>query len=432
MSLLTRSPARGGGWRTSRELSWSSLVTQHRAWIAAAFAVCGLFGLGVTLVSTDHLHRMWGLMAACGYGLAAVSVLAWRSRGADLALVLSLCGALLVPLSWMVVTGQGQPEVAVIIRSAELLVHHGSPYEAPSVLKHTHNPNAYNPYLPAMTFFALLWTVAPHNPLADPRVWFGIAFAACFALALRVARARDVARWTVFVTATPIIAFELAVGGTDVPIIALICLGFALMWRYPHPVLAGLAFGGAASMKATAWPAIVVALSLALARDGKRAAAIMTAVSLGVVAVLVGPFAAIQPGSLVKNTILFPLGLASVTSAAVSPLPGHLIAETGHIGRLCVIAALVSTAVVIGASLIFRPPRHVPAAATRLIVALTLMFVLAPATRFGYFIYPAGILAWLLLCLLTQPAAFTPDGLIPSPDQADAALSAQIPRPRRL
>jgi hypothetical protein len=49
-------------------------------------------------------------------------------------------------------------------------------------------------------------------------------------------------------------------------------------------------------------------------------------------------------------------------------------------------------------------------------VALTLMFVLAPATRFGYFIYPAGILAWLLLCLLTQPAAFTPGGLAPSPD----------------
>ena len=44
-------------------------------------------------------------------------------------------------------------------------------------------------------------------------------------------------------------------------------------------------------MKATAWPAIVVAISLALARDGKRAAAIMTAVSISVVAVLVGPFA---------------------------------------------------------------------------------------------------------------------------------------------
>jgi hypothetical protein len=154
----------------------------------------------------------------------------------------------------------------------------------------------------------------------------------------------------------------------------------------------------------------------------------MTTVSLSVFAVLVGPFAAVEPGSLVKNTILFPLGLASVTSQAVSPLPGHLIAETGHVGRLCVIAALVLTAIVIGASLIFRPPRHVPAAATRLIVALTVMFVLAPATRFGYFIYPGGILVWLLLCLLTQPAYyFAPDGLGPPPDPA---VSGRLP-PRR-
>ena len=428
MSLLTGSPVRGGVWRASPELSWPSLVTRHRPWVAAAFAVCALYGLGVIVVSTDHLHRVWGLMAACGYGLATVAVLTWRSRGADLALALSLAGALIVPLSWMAVTGRGEPEVAVIIRSAQLLVHHGTPYEASSLLRNTHNPNAYNPYLPAMTFFALLWTVAPHNPLADPRVWFGVVFAGCFALALRVARARDVARWTVFVTATPIIAFELAVGGTDVPIIAMICLGFALMWRYPHPVPAGLAFGVAASMKAIAWPAVVVAVSLALARDGKRAAAIMTAASLGVVALLVGPFAIIQPESLVRNTILFPLGLASVTSDAVSPLPGHLIAETGHLGRVCVIAALVAAALAIAASLIFRPPRHVPAAATRLIVALAVMFVLAPATRFGYFIYPSGILAWLLLCLVTQPRAFRPAG-VPPPD--DPALAARIPPPLR-
>ncbi len=427
MSLLTQNPALGGRWVTSRELTWTALASRHRKWIAAAYAVCCLYGLGIALVSTDYLHRDWGIMAACGYGLAAIAVLAWRSRGADLALALSLVGAVIVPLAWMAATNQGQPEVVVIIRSAGLLVHHGTPYEASGLLKHTADPNAYNPYLPPMTFFALLWTVAPRFPLADPRVWFGIAFVGCFALALRVAKARDVGRWTVFVTATPIIALELAVGGTDVPIIALICLGFALMWKYPQPILAGLAFGGAASMKATAWPALVVAISLALARDGKRAAAVMTGVALGVVAVLVGPFAALQPESLVRNTILFPLGLASVTSQASSPLPGHLIADTGHIGRLCVIAALVLAALAIGASLVFRPPRTVPAAATRLIIALTVMFVLAPATRFGYFIYPGAILAWLLLVLLTQPADWAPNAPVHPPDRPGLS---RLPRVR--
>jgi hypothetical protein len=407
---------------TSQELSWASLVTHHRKWVAAAFAVCALYGVGIALVSTDFLHRDWGIMAASGYGAGAIAVLAWRSRGADLALVLSAAGAVLVPLAWMATVGQGQPEVYVIMKSALMLVHQGTPYVAPSLLKHSVNPDVYNPYLPSMTVFALLWTVAPNDPLADPRVWFGVAFVVCFALALRVAGARDVARWTVFVMATPIIALELTVGGTDVPIIALICLGFALMWKYPRPILAGLAFGGAASMKATAWPAVAVAVSLALARDGKRSAAIMTGVALGVFAVLVGPFAALQPESLVKNTISFPLGLASVASQAVSPLPGHLIAETGHLGRLGVIAALVLVALAIAASLIFRPPKTVPAAVTRLVVALTVMFVLAPATRFGYFIYPGAILAWLLLCLLTQPAGFAANGLGPPPDPVSGPL----------
>jgi Glycosyltransferase family 87 len=418
MSLLTRNPARGGGWAPGEILSWPSLSTVRRSWIAGAFVACALFAGGVSLVSTDHLHRMWGMMAACGYAVAAVSVLAWRARGTDLALAVSLCGALIVPLAWMAWTGQGQPEVSVIVRSAQLLVHHGTPFEAPAVLSHTHNPNAYDPYLPAMTAFGLLWTVAGHSPLADPRVWFGVAFVIFFALALRVAKAKDVTRWTVFVTATPIIAFELAVGGTDVPIIALICLGFALLWRYPRPVLAGLAFGGAASMKATAWPALVLAISLALARDGKRAAAVMTAASLGVVAVLVGPFAVLRPDSLVKNTILFPLGLASVTSQAVSPLPGHLIAQTGHAGRLFVIAMLVLSGVAVLVSLVVRPPRTVPSAAIRLVIGLSLMFVLAPATRFGYFIYPGGILAWLLVSYIGQHAPAGDSESIPPAEQA--------------
>ena len=421
MSLLTRNPVRGGGWVPGEILSWPSLSTVRRPWIAAAFAACALFAGGVSLVSTDHLHRMWGIMAACGYAAAAVSVMAWRARGADLALAVSLCGALIVPLAWMAWTGQGQPEVSVIARSAQLLVHHGTPYQASAVLSHTRNPNAYDPYLPAMTAFGLFWTLTGPNPLADPRVWFGVAFVVFFALALRVAKAKDVTRWTAFVTATPIIAFELAVGGTDVPIIALICLGFALLWRYPHPVLAGLAFGGAASMKATAWPALVVAMSLALARDGKRAAAVMTAASLSVVAILVGPFAVLRPGPLVQNTILFPLGLASVTSEAVSPLPGHLIAQTGHAGRLFVIAMLTLSGVAVLVSLVVRPPRSVPSAAVRLVIGLSLLFVLAPATRFGYFIYPGGILAWLLVSYAGQRTRTGDGDTTPPAEQASTA-----------
>ena len=101
---------------------------------------------------------------------------------------------------------------------------------------------------------------------------------------------------------------------------------------------------------------------------------------------------------------MFPLGLASVTSQAVSPLPGHLIAQTGHAGRLFVIALLALSGVAVLASLVVRPPRSVPSAAIRLVIGLSLMFVLAPATRFGYFIYPGGILAWLIVSYAGQRA----------------------------
>jgi hypothetical protein len=39
----------------------------------------------------------------------------------------------------------------------------------------------------------------------------------------------------------------------------------------------------------------------------------------------------------------------------------------------------------------------VPAAAWRLAVGLALMFLLGPDVRFGYFIYPLGLIGWLAL-----------------------------------
>jgi len=151
-------------------------------------------------------------------------------------------------------------------------------------------------------------------------------------------------------------------------------------------------------MKATAWPALAVAFTLLLVRNGKREAWRFTAMALAVVAVCVGPTAVTRPGSLVKNTISFPLGLASVKSQAASPLIGNLIAGTGHIGHTIVVLMLVGSAVAIGVSLVIRPPRDVPAAVIRLVIGLSLMFVLAPSTRFGYFIYPGGMMLWLLAC----------------------------------
>jgi len=393
--------------------------------------VCALFGGGVSLFSSDPLHRLWGLSAACAYALAALAVLAWRSRasvGVDVALAVVICGAILIPLLWMVVTGHGEPEVGVVANSAQTLIKHGTPYKSPKVLATTTNPNLYNPYLPLMAAFGVPQALFGHGLLTDPRVWFGVVFLVVFACALRIAGARDCVRWALLVTASPIIAFELCVGGTDVPMVAFLCLGFALLWRVQgaNPITAGLALGVASSMKATAWPALVVAFSLLYVRDGPRAAWRFTAVALAVVAVIVGPFAILKPGSLVKNTILFPLGLASVKSQAASPLLGHVLAATGVVGHTIVVVLLIGSGLAIAVSLVIRPPRDVPAATWRLVIGLTAMFVLAPSTRFGYFIYPAALVLWLYVAKAGRtPVASEPDeGPSPGPSPGPPGIAA--------
>jgi hypothetical protein len=56
-------------------------------------------------------------------------------------------------------------------------------------------------------------------------------------------------------------------------------------------------------------------------------------------------------------------------------------------------------------SLVIRPPRDVPAATIRLVLGLSAMFVLAPSTRFGYFIYPAAMVLWLVVAQAGRRAA---------------------------
>jgi len=369
----------------------------RRRWLVGIFAVSAIWAIGVAVFSNDHVHQLWGEMAAVGYGLAFVVMLMLRhTRAADIALGLAFLGGLVLPLGYLAARGLMQPEVWVVANSGASLVHHDTPYTDAAVLAGTRDPDAYNPYLPVMALFGLPRTFFNLGLLTDPRVWFGVVFLVVFWLALRCAGARDPGRWTVLVAATPVIAFELAVGGTDVPMIAFLCLGFAFLWER-RPVLAGLALGIGASMKATAWPALLVAVALLAVRDGKRAVSNFALAALGVVAVCIGPFIVSHPRALLDNTILFPLGLASVKSAARSPLPGYLIAATWpHIGHTIVVVLLALAGLAVAASLVFRPPRSVPRAVVLLAGAMTLMFVLAPSTRFGYFIYPGGLAIWLL------------------------------------
>jgi hypothetical protein len=265
------------------------------------------------------------------------------------------------------------------------------------------------------------------SPFADPRIWFSLAFVIVFWLALRRAGARDPALWTVLVSGCPVIAFTLATGGDDAPMVAFLCLGFAYLWPARgasgedrvSPVAAGFALGIAAAMKATAWPAVAVAIALLAVTRGRRAVARFTLTAVAIVVVVAGPILATYPKDLIENTIEFPLGLAHVVSAAASPLPGHLIAETGHAGHTLVVVALVLAGLAVAAVLVFRPPRAVPRAMSLLAGAMTLMFLLAPSTRYGYFIYPLTLVIWLLVAMAGRRQ--TDAGVMPDPGEPVAS-----------
>ena len=90
----------------------------RRRWLAGIFAVSVIWAVLVAAFSSDSVHRLWGVVAACGYAVALIAILAVRNaRGSDVALGLSFVGGLLAPLAWMAAKGLEQPEVWVVARS---------------------------------------------------------------------------------------------------------------------------------------------------------------------------------------------------------------------------------------------------------------------------------------------------------------------------
>jgi hypothetical protein len=414
------------GWR-ERSRPWRQRATSPRG-AAVLLAASALFACAVALVSTNAPERLWGILAAGPYALAALVALAGR-RGPRIAVAVTVAGALIVPLAWMAWSGRGQPEVSVVIRSAALFLHHGTPYQGAHAVATAHNPYVYNPYLPALAVFGVPHALFGGGLLTDPRLWFGVVFVLGFAGTLALTGVPRPWLWTAVVTASPVIAFPLVTGGDDLPVLALICVGLALLraGQTPRPtqriILAGLALGLASAMKATAWPALAVAVVLVAARDGKRAAAWLACAAIAVPIAVDGPVLFAQPAAVVSNTILFPLGLTKIKSPAASFLPGHLIAEAWGPGHLVAIGLVLLAALGVAASLVLRPPRDERAAGWRLATGLVLMFAFAPASRFGYSVYPLGLACWLLLAARA--------GAVPG-DQAAVSREAGLPDPPQM
>jgi hypothetical protein len=269
----------------------------------------------------------------------------------------------------------------------------------------------------------------------DPRVWLTATSIALIGAAFAVAAPHrhcyscryNVLLSTVFFAASPVIAFPLAVGITDPPVIALMLLTLALIARPSGLLRAAAALGVACAMKATAWPAVPVFAAMVAARDGARSAwrfiGVMLVVAGGLAAAL-APTALADPYAFLQNTVLFPLGLTQHKTPAASPLPGHLLAMTGMAGHWAAVGLLIAAGLGFAISLIVRPPADARAAAWRLALGLAVMFTLAPATRWGYFVYPIGLVGWILLTQPSSPGAQDKSGTTPIAVAAQAASRA--------
>ena len=404
-----------------------------------AYAAFGVYAVVAAILSAGR-DQVWAVWAACGYAMALLMLWRWPGR-TGAAVGASVALAVVAPLLWLSTAYPLETGMVVIDRAATLLLHHGSPYLTATQIT---SWSSYNPYLPVMTLFGVpsaagLKATGLGGLAGNPGVWLALGtlvpLAAAFWIAAPHRHCPACRRYALLATgiavASPVIGLNLAVITTDPPVLALMLLSLALACAPSGPgraglagaarsgaVTSGVALGVACDLKSTAWLAVPVMAAMFASRDGARAAGRFLAASVITAVVLIAaldPAALFKPAAaaaLVQNSVLFPLGLTHDKTPAESLLPGHLLAAMGTAGHVISVGLLLAAALGIAVSLVIRPPRDVPAAARRVALGLALMFLLGPDVRFGYFIYPLGLLGWLALTKQTaNPGPQEPEAL---------------------
>jgi hypothetical protein len=360
----------------------------------AAYAVFGAYAVAAAIFSGGR-DQVWAIWAACGYTVALLMIWRWPSRRVQtVAVLVSAALAVIGPLLWLSTAYGLETGMMVIDRSATLLLHHGSPYLPAAQVT---SWQSYNPYLPVMTLFGLPSAAGLGGLAGNPGVWLAVGTVAVLAAAFWVAMPhrycpecrRNAVLGLAVAVASPVIALNLAVITTDPPVLALILLSLALAVPRGTKATAaqicgsGAVLGVACDLKSTAWLAVPVIAAMFASRDGARdAVRFLAAVAVTAVAIIaaLAPAVLVRHGAaaaLVRDSVLFPLGLTRYKTPAESLLPGHLLAALGPAGHMVSVGLLLAAGLAVAISLVIRPPRDVPAAIWRLAVGLALMFLLA-------------------------------------------------------
>ncbi|WP_100445158.1 glycosyltransferase 87 family protein [Glycomyces xiaoerkulensis] len=386
------------------------------------YALAALAAGATALWSTLEPHRNWGAIAVGGYAPAAFALamllaqvgVTWFKR----ALVAGATGVAVAAIPLLAqaiehadgVAGRAQEEVVVVEDAGRRLLETGSPYLHADQIAALPEPLlGYYPYQPAMALFGVPDAVFGDHWWSDARIFFMLAAAACLYGAMRLLRGAagkgTLLRAFQASVLLPVCALTFATGGDDMPVVCLAVLALALCSR-ERWFGAGLAVGAAASLKLFAWPVAVV-LALLVRRRGPECLRRHLGGFAVPVAVSLLPVLLVDFRGFADNSVAFGLGHGVVESPARSPLPGFLIAEYVPFGDLIAPALLGAAAVLIAALLWQRPPETAAGAALWCAAGLSAAFLLMPATRFGYLLYPAILLGWWLA--LRDAAAAAPE-----------------------
>ncbi|MEV6878910.1 glycosyltransferase 87 family protein [Amycolatopsis sp. NPDC051128] len=408
-------------------------------WDLGFYFVCLAFALPTALKSEFYGYRVWGNFATVAYGFgvlhSAYLLLAARdgraprgvlgSRWCGIAAVALL--AMILPLTllvirrltgvdWLItpVSWAAQPEVWVIERSADLLLHHGTPYVDVTALGRPPEVNDYTPYGPVMAVFgvprALFGGTPLTDALTDARWMFALAACACVLGTLKLLKWPQVPVGAAqLAVACPLTALTWAVAGPDLAIVGLLVLACALA-ATGRVAWSGVVLALVVSAKLIVAPAAAVLAVFVLVRRGKgvdwTALTRFGAALVATTAALHLPVYLVDPAAFVEHVFRFPLGMGAVRSPAASPLPGHLIAATGAVGQVVAFALVGAAAVAMLLWLVRRPPANGSGALLRIAVGLGALILLTPATRYGYLVYPLVLLgAHLTFRVAEDPAA---------------------------
>lgn len=432
---------------------------------AVLYGLSAVFAIVTARFSSLSLYRQWGELAAGPYLVAALLSIAahrftlrrdrataapapapapgegdrhpapgvhWTLHRSSIFLLV-LVGVTLLPLSLEILwRSQDNPAMVhvqdevVVVERAGLAVAKGhdpyhllNPHRLPKIAPGAPGYDAFDPYLPLMSYLGIARSTKAPPRLTDARIVFSLLTIVVVAGALVLCRGPSGPRVLSLqvMTVLPTAALPLATGGDDVPVAALLLLGLVLLERR-RPLLAGLGFGVAASMKITAWPLAAIAVLAAADRTGRRTWAARGWATVGMAAVMapaILPTALRNVPAFVQNVVRFPLGLAGISSPAASPLLGHLFIDAfPSLHRPFTITVAAAGLVALGWILVRRTPRRAADATWLVAWAMTVAICLAPATRIGYLLYPADLLAWTWL-LRTEARVDEASGPTPEP-----------------